>query len=177
MVISALMFDIIRIEKATGIIEIIINLLKQIIKKSNNIYLLIDIYYYLRIVIEKNLTIKKEITMKKVMNIKEVQVAREENLPKIFNMVAALEAVKVTPAKLSRSGAKGDFSADIVEIFKAAGTPLATNQVMAAYNAGRGTSLDSKKFSDRCWILSDKNPKQKNPSLKAGTEKGMYELA
>ena len=118
--------------------------------------------------------------MKKVLNVKEVRQAREENTPVIFNMVAALEAAKGTVAKTTKSGATGDFSKDLTAIFQAAGTPLAVNQVAAAYQAGKGGApIDNlnKKIADRLWLLAQPKKDGSSNVLKKGNEKGLYELA
>jgi len=99
----------------------------------------------------------------------EVRQSREEGLPKVFNMVAALEAATKTPAHIStRSG--GELRENILALFEQAKTPLAANQVTAALKAG-GMNITSKKVSDKLWGLA------KCGALKKGEGKGMYELA
>ena len=107
---------------------------------------------------------------KKTMTVEEVRKAREENIPVVFNMIAALKAIEDTPVKVVKSGALGDFSKDIMELFKQAGTPLALNQVRAALIAG-GKEVTAKQVADRCWLLA------KRGQLKKGADKGVYELA
>lgn len=110
--------------------------------------------------------------------LKQVQEARAEGIKAIFNKEAVLAAISNTPAKVSNAGTSG-LTGDIKQIFEAVGkgTPLALNQVRAAYLAATGTDLPAKKFADYCWTMSDKNKNNKAPLLKAGAEKGTYELA
>lgn len=107
---------------------------------------------------------------KKALSTSEVKELREANLPKVFNMVAALEAVENTTPRVSKSGALGDFSADLIALFKEAGKPLAINQIVAAFKAG-GKEVTSKQVADRCWLLA------KRGTLKKGDAKGLYEIA
>lgn len=113
------------------------------------------------------------------MKVQEVKATRHANIDKLFNREAALLAIQNTPQKVVRSGVLGDFSGDIVKIFETAGKgkELSLNQVKAAYEAATGVELVAKKFADRCWLLSDKNSKNKAPVLKAGSTKGTYVLA
>lgn len=115
-------------------------------------------------------------------NVTEVATARAESEPKLFNVQAALMALKSTP-KHTRSvsgGSLGDLAKDILECFKAAGSELSVGQVVAMYSAAKGeeaTKELKKKISDKVWGLSDKNKNNKNPSLKQGAEQGCYTLA
>lgn len=69
-----------------------------------------------------------------------------------FNLESALEALEATPAKVQNREASG-LSANIVACIKAAGKPLAINQIVAMLNAG-GQEVTSKKVSDRAWLLA-----------------------
>ena len=114
-------------------------------------------------------------TVKKSKTLEEVRQLREENAPKIFNMTLALEAIEATTPRVYKSGARGDFSTKIIELFKSASKPLAVNQVVAAFKAN-GEEVTNKMVADRLWVLSDRNKKNKAPLLKAGADKGVYEL-
>jgi len=106
---------------------------------------------------------------KSFKSVKEVQQTREEGIPTVFNMVAALKAAQTTPAHATaRSG--GELSTTILELFKQAGTALAANQVTAALKAG-GMDITPKKVSDKLWLMAKRNV------LKKGSDKGVYELA
>lgn len=113
---------------------------------------------------------------KKTMTAEEIAERRAENLPKLFNMTMALKAIETTAPRASKSGALGELTTKIKEIFEAAGTGLAVNQVKAALVAG-GIEVTSKQVADRMWTISTKNKKASHPILKAGSETGMYELA
>lgn len=114
--------------------------------------------------------------IKNVLISEEIAERRAENLPKLFNMTMALKAIETTAPRASKSGALGELTVKIKEIFEAAGTPLAVNQVKAALVAG-GMEVTSKQVADRMWTISTKNKKASHPILKAGSEAGMYELA
>lgn len=74
------------------------------------------------------------------------------------------------PAKVT------EFVADILAIFTAADRPMSVSEVKAAYNAGKGTDLGIKKFTDTLWTVSDKNSRRKNPVLKGTDKTGVYTL-
>lgn len=115
-------------------------------------------------------------------NVQEVKEARTQNEGVIFNVQAALKALKSTPkhTRVVSGGSLGDLSKDILECFKAAGSELSVSQVVAMYSAAKGeeaTKELKKKISDKVWGLSDKNKNNKNPSLKQTGESGCYKLA
>lgn len=108
---------------------------------------------------------------KKSLTTTEVRQLREENMPKVFNMVAALEAIENTKPRVAKSGAIGDFSQKLMDIFTAkAGEDIAINQIVAAFKAG-GEEVTSKQIADRCWLLA------KRGKLVKGANKGTYRLA
>lgn len=116
--------------------------------------------------------------MAKVMKtMAQIEQARMENKHKVFNVEAAILAIRQTPMKSTGSRGVGEFKSNILEIFKSAKSELSLNQVQAAYKAGFGEDVPAKKFADACWIMSDKNSKNKNPVLKSGANKGCYALA
>lgn len=100
-------------------------------------------------------------------SIAEVRALREANTPIMFNMVAALEAIENTAPKVSHSSSLGDFSKELVDLFKQAGKQLALNQVVAAFKAA-GKEITPKMAADRCWLLA------KRGILEKGSEKGTY---
>lgn len=115
-------------------------------------------------------------------NVQEVESARKANEPVLFNVQAALKALKSTPkhTRVVSGGSLGDLAKDILECFKAAGSELSVGQVVAMYSAAKGEEVTKelkKKISDKVWGLSDKNKNNKNPALKQSSEKGCYVLA
>lgn len=107
---------------------------------------------------------------KKALKVEEVNAIREQNIPFVFNMLAALEAVEKTEARVHKSGALSGLSKNIIEICRGAGKPLATNQILAALVAG-GMTVTSKQVCDKCWLLA------KSGKLIKCEEKGMYKIA
>lgn len=103
-------------------------------------------------------------------SLSQVQAIREQNVPFVFNMIAALEAVEKTEPKVRKSGALSGLSKNILEVCKGAGKPLATNQILTALLAG-GMTVTSKQVCDKCWLLA------KSGKLVKCEEKGMYKIA
>lgn len=112
---------------------------------------------------------------KKSLKVEEVKKLREENAPRVFNMMLALEAIEKTKPIVSRAGKSGAFTTTLVDMFKEVGKPLAINQIIAAFKAN-GQDVTNKQVADKCWLLSDANKKNKSPILKKGIDKGSYEL-
>ena len=81
---------------------------------------------------------------KKGLTLAEVAAAREENAPKLFNMVAALQAAQEAPRTVSRAGQGGGILSVVREILAAAPAPLVMTQIQAAYFAGKGEAADKK---------------------------------
>lgn len=106
-------------------------------------------------------------------NAETVAQIRSENVSGCFNMIAALEAAKATPVSVRCSGKLSQLSHDILEVLKAAGTPLTCKQIYNALVAGDLTgymkSVPAKKVNDYVWGLCFKQKKLSQP------QKGMYE--
>lgn len=83
-------------------------------------------------------------TNKVGLTLKEVAAAREQNVPKVFNMVAALQAAKEAPLGIKRASTGGAYTSVVRDILAAANTPLTMSQIQAAYFAGKGIAADKK---------------------------------
>lgn len=94
---------------------------------------------------------------------------REVNIPKVFNMEPSEEAEESKPVKRAKSGAPGQFTKDLIEVFTAAGTPLAISQVVTRLR-DKGKSVANKQVADRLWLLAKKGILQKTE------QKGVYQL-
>lgn len=99
------------------------------------------------------------------LNIVDVRKVREENTPALFNMAMAMQAIKDTPAKVSK-GTNSDLTKNIMALFDNTPT-LACNQVKAALCAG-GMEVTSKQVADRLWLMA------KQGKLAKGETKGVY---
>lgn len=102
-------------------------------------------------------------------NAQQVAEIRSENISTCFNMVAALEAAKATPVTTHSSGKLSQLSHNILEVLKAAGTPLTCAQIYNALIAGGMTDITKKNVCDYAWGLCFKQKKLSQP------QKGMYE--
>lgn len=89
----------------------------------------------------------------------EFDTIREQNKALVFNMTVAMAAVKQMPQKQG-SSSRFDTQA-VLDILKELGeaTPA---QVSVAYNAGYGTDIKSKVFSDWLWQQEKKHRLTKN---------------
>ena len=76
-----------------------------------------------------------------VQQVAEIAAANE---PKVFNMVAALEAAESAPLRANRASAARGLVSVVREILTAATAPLAMSQIQAAYFAGIGEAADKK---------------------------------
>lgn len=104
------------------------------------------------------------------MSAEQVASLREVNIPKIFNMEPSEEVEKSKPVKRVKSGAPGQFTKDLIEVFTAAGTPLSISQVVTRLK-DKGKSVANKQVADRVWLLAKKGILQKTE------QKGVYQLA
>lgn len=85
-------------------------------------------------------------TFKSAQQVAEI---RAENISTCFNMVAALEAAKATPVTTrGGSGKLSQLSHNILEVLKAAGTPLTCAQIYNALVAGGMTDITKKNVCD-----------------------------
>ena len=104
--------------------------------------------------------------MVKVMkNVQEVAEARAQNEGVIFNVQAALMALKSTPTT-KRGGKSSDtgLSADIIRCVKEAGQPVSCAQVEAMYAAAKGVELTKElvhSISSILWAKSDRKKDRK----------------
>lgn len=105
-----------------------------------------------------------------VLSAEEVASLREVNVPKLFNMESSEEVKESKPVKRVKSDASGEFTKDLLEVFTAAGTPLAISQVVTRLK-DKGKSVANKQVADRVWLLA------KRGILKKTEQKGVYQLA
>lgn len=113
-----------------------------------------------------------------VKTIEEVRTLREAAKSEVFNMVAAVEALKATPLTVGRSGGGRDtsFGIDIKNLFIEARTAgydsLNKLQLATMYCAAKSVALPDdkaekakfmKKFYEHCLAKSDQ-PSKKNTS-------------
>ena len=83
-------------------------------------------------------------TNKKSLTLTEVAMAREENTPKVFNMVAALQAASEATSSRAPGARAGAYTSVVRQILEAAKAPLTMCQIQAAYFAGKGIAADKK---------------------------------
>lgn len=83
-------------------------------------------------------------TNKKSLTLTEVAAAREMNTPKVFNMVAALQAAQEATSSRAPGARAGSYTSVVREILTASKTALTMNQIQAAYFAGKGIAADKK---------------------------------
>lgn len=125
--------------------------------------------------------------MAKFQEVNEVKSTREEGLKIVFNQVAAIQALKSTPMKSTRSGGNGGghegvFTTTLKSCIKSAKDEgvltISMAQIRAMMQAsieGEMTKAVAKRISDQVWGLSDKNKKNSAPLLK-GISCGVYEI-
>lgn len=115
-------------------------------------------------------------TKSKLLTSTETRSIRAENIPGIFNMELAMQALNDTPAKVRSSGALGPVCDAIVNCIVSAGRPLAINQIVAMLTAG-GLSVTSKMISDKCWSLAGNTTNKDEAVKKAKFEARKIESA
>lgn len=125
--------------------------------------------------------------MAKFQEVNQVKSTREEGLKIVFNQVAAIQALKSTPMKSTRSGGnsgghEGVFTTTLKSCIQSAKDEgvlvISMAQIRAMMQAsieGEMTKAVAKRISDQVWGLSDKNKKNSTPLLK-GISCGVYEI-
>ena len=123
-------------------------------------------------------------------SVEQVQEARVSGQGIVMNMVAAIAALKATPAKAARASSPRDseFKNDVhtlfVEAKKEGVDSLSKNQIVAMYRAAKGLEALSdskeeakfqKKFYEHCLANSDQ-PSKKNANPTYHYENGMFSL-
>lgn len=113
-------------------------------------------------------------------NVKEVKEVRAQNEGVIFNVQAALMALKSTPVS-KRGGSKDTgLSADIIRCIKEAGQPVSCAQVEAMYSAATGKELTKElvhSISSILWAKSTRNTKKATHELNYDDATGCYTMA
>lgn len=128
--------------------------------------------------------------MAKFNSIDEVRNARVSGQGIVMNMVAAVAALKATPAKATRNSSPRDseFKSDVLSLFveakKEGVDGLTANQIAAMYSAAKGIDMPTdakeaakyrKKFYEHCLANSDQPSKNKqNPTYHY--QDGMFSL-
>ena len=114
-------------------------------------------------------------------NVNEVKEVRAQNEGVIFNVQAALMALKSTPVS-KRGGSSKDtgLSADIIRCIKEAGQPVSCAQVEAMYSAATGKELTKElvhSISSILWAKSTRNTKKSTHELNYDAATGCYTIA
>ena len=114
-------------------------------------------------------------------NVNEVKEVRAQNEGVIFNVQAALMALKSTPTT-KRGGNNKDtgLSADVIRCIKEAGQPVSCAQVEAMYSAAAGKELTKElvhSISSILWAKSTRNTKKSTHELNYDAATGCYTLA
>lgn len=113
-------------------------------------------------------------------NVNEVKETRTQNEGVIFNVQAALMALKSTPASKRASSTKETgLSADIMKCVKEAGQPVSCNQVVAMIKAGSSEEVADivHKVSSILWAKSTRNTKKSSHELNYDAATGCYTMA
>lgn len=115
-------------------------------------------------------------------NVNEVKEARAQNEGVIFNVQAALMALKSTPVSKRGGGNNKDtgLSADIIRCIKEAGQPVSCAQVEAMYSAATGKELTKKlvhSITSILWAKSTRNTQKSTHELNYDANTGCYSLA
>lgn len=118
-------------------------------------------------------------------NVNEVKTTREEGRKIVFNMAAALAALKATPMKAGRTGGASESGAlkqcilDCIDAAKNDSTTQIGMSQIKAMLGSAGYDLADKKVmklvSDTVWGISDRNKNCKQPVLK-GVSTGVYDI-